>query len=313
MNSVSTTPGAPTRRPSTRPVTAALIACAAMVLLVIAPPSAVGARSSRLTAIELNRILSKAERSLGKAESAVRKTDPGRVSNLLRHVDEEMERFQTGSRLTELQQAFATGRSAAGGSNMQEAAAAVRRVRSILPTLSHYTVLRQAEFEGRVALRAADTDDADGYLAALDGLESAVLPTILAARVTGIREAIAHARDAMVRRDMETGRTEIASARRALDGLRLAGALSRTLFSLRIGSEMMDSSAVLAARDHLNRALKDLQKAVELTSDPLRADLNGAHERIKEIWKRLGRPQEGDLDVVLEVTQLIERTRQGLA
>ena len=301
-----------TRRRSTRPVAAASIACASMVLLVIAPATAAGAPSPRITANELDRILSKAEKSLGKAESAVRKTDPGRVSNLLRRADEEMARFQTGSRLTELERAFATGRSAAGGGNMEEAAEAVRRVRSILPTLSRYTVLRQAEFQGRMALRAADTDDADGYLAALDRLESAVLPTLLTAHITGFREAIARARDAMVRRDMETGRTEVASARQALDGLRLAGALSRTLFSLRIGSEMMDSSAMLAARVHLNRALKDLREAIELTSDPVRADLDGARERIEEIWKRLSRPREGDLDVVMEVTHLIERTREGL-
>ena len=181
---------------------------------------------SRLTATELDRILSKAEKSLEKAESAVRKTDPGRVSNLLRRVDEEMARFQTGSRLTELVQAFATGRSAAGGGNMEEAGEAVRRARLILPTLSDYMVMRQAEFEGRVALHSAELDDAEGYLVALDRLESAVLPTLLSARITEFREAIARGRDAMVRRDMETGRAEVASARQALDGLHLAGALS---------------------------------------------------------------------------------------
>ncbi len=300
-----------TRRRSLRIV--AWSACASLILLVIAPATAAGAPPSRLTATELDRILSKAEKSLEKAESAVRKTDPGRVSNLLRRVDEEMARFQTGSRLTELERAFATGRSAAGGGNMEEAGEAVRRARLILPTLSDYMVMRQAEFEGRVALHSAELDDAEGYLVALDRLESAVLPTLLSARITEFREAIARGRDAMVRRDMETGRTEVASARQALDGLHLAGALSRTLFSLRIGSEMMDSRAMIAARDHLNRALRDLRKAVEVASDPLRADLDGARERIEAVWKRLNRPQEGDLDAVLEVTQLIERSRQGLA
>ena len=300
-----------TRRRSLR--TVAWIACASVILFVIAPATAAGAPPSRLTATELDRVLSKAEKSLEKAERAVRKTDPGRVSNLLRRVDEEMARFQTSSRLTELERAFAAGRSAAADGNMEEAAGAVRRARSLLPTLSHYMVMRQAEFEGRVALRSAEMADVEGYLVALDRLESAVLPTLLSTRITEFREAIARGRDAMVRRDMETGRAEIESARQALDGLRLAGALSRTLFSLRISSEMMDSSATIAARDHLNRALKDLRKAVELASDPLRTDLDGARERIEAVWKRLSRPQEGDLDTVLEVTQLIERSRQGLA
>jgi len=309
MNAASVT--RPGRRRSLRPV--ALNACASLLLLMIAPATATGAQPSRLTAGELDRVLSKAEKSLEKAESAVRKTDPGRVSNLLRLVDEEMARFQTGSRLAELEQAFRAGRSAAGGGNMEEAAEAIRRARVILPTLSDYMVTRQAEFEGRAALQAADGADAEGYLAALDRLESAVLPTLLSARITEFRGAIARGRDAMVRRDMETGRAEVASARQALDGLRLAGALSRTLFSLRVGSEMMDSSAMIAARDHFNRALKDLRRAVELAPDPLRADLDGARERIEEIWKRLNRPQEGDLDAVLEITQLIERSREGLA
>ncbi len=287
-----------------------LIAALAIAAAAIAPSAPLA--SDPLSAGDLDRILGRADRSLGKAENAVRGSDPGRVSLLLQRVDEEMAQFESGSRLADLEAALESGRASADGGDLQGAAEAVRRARVVLPALSDYTETRQAEIESRGALRAAGANDADGYLAALERFETAVMPGVLVTRITEVREAIARARAAMVRRDMEAGRLEVDAARRALAGLRLAGALSRSLFSLRIGSEMMDDSALLAARDHLNRALRSLSTAIEFAPEDLRDDLDAARARVQAIRKRLGKPQDGDLDALREITGVIERTREAL-
>jgi hypothetical protein len=284
-----------------------------LILIGLALVRPAGAATEPLSASDLERALARAEKFLVKAESALRGTDAGRVSKLLHRVDGEMAEFERGSRLTDIESAFEGGRSAASGGDLEQGAAAVRRARSMLPTLADYTVIRQAEVESRLALRAAESEDADAFLEALERFELSLLPKILRARVTEVREAIDRARTAMVRQDMEAGREEVAAARRALNGLRLAGALSRALFALRIGSEMIGGSATLAAQDHLYRALRALATAVEVAPDALRTDLEEARGRVLEIAKRLSRPQEGDLEALLEVARLIENSRKGPA
>jgi hypothetical protein len=295
------------RRFASRPFLVA--ACLISIGLTLVRPA--GAAAERLSASELERVLSGAEKSLLKAENALRKTDAGRVSKLLRRVDEAMAQFESGSGLAEIDSAFEEARSAASSGDLQQAAAAVRRARSFLPSLADYTVTRQAEVESRSALIAAESGDTDAFLAALEDFELSVLPKILSARVTEIREAMDRGRTAMVRRNMEGGREEVAAARRALNGLHLAGALSRTLFALRISSEMMMGSATLAAQDHLYRALRALGTAVEAAPDGLRAELDGTRGRLREISKRLGRPQEGDLEAVQEAARQIEASREA--
>src|SRR5438552_3670364 len=83
---------------------------------------------------------------------------------------------------------------------------------------------------------AAEAGDATACAAALDRFAASILAPVLSARLREARQAIGRARTAMVRNDMAMGRTEVGAARRALDGLRYAGALSRALFALQIGS-----------------------------------------------------------------------------
>jgi hypothetical protein len=262
---------------------------------------------------DLRDLIEKAETVLGRAEDATRGKDPGRVSLMLKRADDLIGEFQAASRLEDLHGALDAARRGARGNDLAGAAAALRRARSLLPALADYVVTRQAEESGRTAIAAAEGGDAPGCLRAIDRLESSVLGTVLLARLGEARQAIGRARAAMVRRDMATGRAEVEAARRAIDGLHYCGALSRALFALRIGSELLRDGASVAARDQVQRASRDLRLAAGLAPEPGRQAIEETRAGVLEVWRRINRPLAGDSERLEEAARQVETIRTALA
>lgn len=246
------------------------------------------------TSSDLEKILERAEGAARKAADAVGGRDPGRVSRFLQRVDQELERFTDVSRLEALQAALATARREAEAGRLDGAGEAVREARQILPILSDYTVTRQAEVGGRLALLAAGRKDDGAFLEALDTLEAAILPATLLAHLRGAREATTRGRKAMARRDAKGGAAAIADLQGFLQGLRYAGALSRALFALRVGSELLREDALLAAKDQIRRSLGDLKLAIATAPESQRGALEEVRRRTFDVWKRMTRPEEED-------------------
>jgi hypothetical protein len=265
------------------------------------------------TQADLRDSLDRAGRTINKAEDALRGKDPARVSLLLRRTDEQLARFQETSGLETLQAALASARAAAREGQWAAAVAAVQRARAVGPGLADFAVTRQAEVAGRAALSAAERQDGPRCLEALDDLERAVLPAVLLSRVREAREAIARGRAVMVRRDMQAGIAEVAAARQALDGLTYAGALSRALFALTIASELLAERASLAARDQIQKGLRDLKLAVEQAPEPRRAALQAARDEAFGLWKRINRPLDGDAAKLAEIARTVESIRSQQA
>ena len=260
---------------------------------------------------DLDRHLEKAEKALGRAEGAVRGHDPGRVSLLLKRVDDEAAQFETLSRIQDFAAAVAAARDAARGGNFAAVAEAMNRARALLPGLADYVVLREAEMAVRAALAAAEKGDASEALPAIDRFERAILPAVLLRRLGEAHEAVARARAAMVRRDMPGGAREIAAIRSAFNGLRFAGALSRAVFGLGIGSELMEQGALIAARDQVQHALRDLRTAQELSSGHVPDGLDQAVASTAEVWRRSTRPEKDDPGRLLEARRTVEAIRAG--
>ncbi len=288
----------------------ALPAALALALALLAAPEA-GAAGPAAGPADLQRIVERADKALDKAEGAVRGRDPGHVSLLLKRVDDELAGLQEASRLEALAAAIDAARDAARAGDLQASAGSIQRCRGLYPPLSDYVVLRQAEESSRSALRAAQSGDAQGCLEAIDRFDASVLPRVLLKRIQEGRQGVARARTAMVRSDMKGGAEEVAGIRRALDGLRYAGALSRAVFGLGLGSELLQQGALVAARDQVQRALRDLRVAGELGSGrDGSAALEQARSAAEEVWRRITRPQEGDAARLLDARQAIDAIRR---
>jgi len=274
-------------------------------------PAATRPAARRLTPAELRSSLDKADKYLGQSERLVRGDDPGRVSLTLARADEELTRFQEGSALLPLQRAFEDARRAARVSDMGAAGVAVRRARDLMGAVSEFTVLRQTEEASRTAQRAADSMDGPELVAALDRFEAAVLAPVLLARLRESREAISRARQAMVHRNMPEGRNQVAAARRALDGLEYAGALSRASFSLSIGAELLGSDSVIAGRDQVQKAARELRRAVEAAPDKdTRTAVEEARVTATEVWKRSGRASRNAAAQLVDLAARVEALRR---
>jgi hypothetical protein len=245
------------------------------------------------------------------------------VSLFLLQSDEHLEHFQAASGLEALVKALQEARAAAGeaaaavgadaavadGPDLEEAAAAVRRARDLMTPVAEYTVLRQGAEAGYAALRAAGARDRPGFLAALDRLEAATLVPVLLARLREARDGISRGRLAMVRRDMKEGRAQVAAARRACDGLEYAGALSRASFALSVGSELLASDSVIAARDQIQKALRDLKRAAAAAPVGQQAALEQARAEADEIWKRSGRSSAAEAGKLADIARKVETVR----
>ena len=291
---------------------AAIPATAVPAAAPAAAPAARGApaRAPALaTPAELRSILEKAGKTLAKSEGALRGSDPGEVSLLLARSDEHLERFQAASGLEALVKAIQQARAAAEESDMTAAAAAVRRARDLMTPVAEYTVLRQGAEAGHAALRAAGARDRPGFLAALDRLEAATLVPVLLARLREARDGISRGRLAMVRRDMKEGRAQGAAARRACDGLEYAGALSRASFALSVGSELLASDSIIAARDQIQKALRDLRRAAASAPVGQQAALEQARAEAAEVWKRSGRSSAAEAVKLADIARKVETVR----
>jgi hypothetical protein len=319
-------------------------AAAAAVLALVAVSVAAGPAAPAATApaapavnlatpTQLRSILEKAGKALAKAEDALRGSDAGEVSLFLLRSDEYLEHFQAASGLEALVKALQearaaagvgdttaaggsdaaaaaeTGASAADGPAPAAAAAAVRRARDLMTPVAEYTVLRQGAEAGHAALRAAGARDRPGFLAALDRLEAATLAPVLLARLREARDGISRGRLAMVRRDLKEGRTQVAAARRACDGLEYAGALSRASFALSVGSELLASASIIAARDQIQKALRDLRRAAASAPVGQQAALEQARAEAAEVWKRSGRSSPAEAVKLADIARKVEAVR----
>ena len=271
------------------------------------PPRAPAARPA--TPAELRSTLQRAQKALARAEDAARGKDPGEVSLHLLRTDEFLERFQSGSGLEALAAALQAARAAADGSDLTAAGAAVRRARDLMTPVSEYTVLRQGVEAGHAAQRAAGAFDRPEFLAALDRLEKATLAPVLLARLKEAREGISRARLAMVKRDMEGGRAQVAAARAACDGIEYAGALSRASFALSVGAELLASNSVIAGRDQIQKATRELRRAAEVAPALQRALLELARIEASEVWKRSGKASGVEAAKLADIARRVETVR----
>lgn len=258
---------------------------------------------------ELRDSLEKAEKFLGKAERALSNRNPGRVSTLLRGADEALSRLERQSGLEPLVETLAAARTAAMARDPEGADAAIRRARSLMPALADYTVTRQAEIAFRAARTAFAAADPDGQLEALDKMESAILAPILLAHLRSAREAISRGRAAMVRRDMSIGEEEVTAAQRSLGALRYAGSLSRALFALRMGSELLADGVGVAARDHVRKGIREVRDAIELAPDGQLDDLKSARDELEDVWRRMSRPKPEDAERLASIALTMESVR----
>ena len=257
----------------------------------------------------LRSILDKADSALAQAEKAVKGKDPGKVSLYLARVDELLVSFQDESGLAELARSFDVARAAARASEWTGAASAVRRASALMAPLSDYVVLRQAAESSRAARSAADAHDLTTFLESLDRFDASVLAPVMLARVREARDAIARARRAMVYNNMQDGRQRIAEVRRALSGLFHAGALSRVVFALSIGAEMLEAGSVISAKDQLQKALRDLKLAAETAPEEVRPALEQTRATISDIWKRASRATPDDVKRAAELARTVDAIR----
>ncbi len=262
---------------------------------------------------DLERHLEKADNALGRAEGAAKGRDPGRVSLLLKRIDDELGIFEVNARLAPLAGAIDGARTAARRDDLPAAQALLQRARSLYPPLADYAVLQQTEEASRAALRAAEGGDGVECLAAIDRFEASLRPALLLKRVAEARQAIARTRLAMVRNDMKTGAAELRAARQAIDGLRYAGALSRVQYALRVGVDLLEQQARLAARDQVRKALRSLRVAADLGAHGSDAsDLAAARDTVTEVWRRMMRAQDDAAHRLLEAAKTVEAIRRRL-
>lgn len=268
------------------------------------PPSA-----ATLTPSALRSILEKTDKTLAQAEKTVKGKDPGKVSLYLARVDELLVSFQEGARLAELAKSFDEARAAAGAEEWTRAASAVRRASALMNPLSDYVVLRQSAESSRAALLAADSHDLAGFQKSLDRFDASILAPVMLARVREARDAIGRARQAMVYNNMPNGQARIGEVRRALSGLFHAGALSRSVFALAIGAEMLEAGSIISAKDQLQRALRDLKLAAETGPQEVRPALEEARATTSDIWKRASRATPDDVKRTAELARGVDAIR----
>jgi hypothetical protein len=259
---------------------------------------------------ELRDSLEKAEKYLGKAERALSRRNPGRVSTLLRGADEALSRLERQSGLEPLVEVLTAARTAATARDLEAADAAMRRARALMPALADYTVTRQAEIAFRAARSAVAAADRDRHIEAIGQMESAILAPTLLAHLRSAREAISRGRAAMVRRDVSIGKEELAAARRSLGALRYAGALSRALFALRMGSELLADGVGVATREHVRKGLREMRAAIELAPKERLDDLKSARDELEAVWGRMSRPKPEDAEKLDAIARAVESARR---
>jgi hypothetical protein len=113
----------------------------------------------------------------------------------------------------------------------------------------------------------------------------------------------------MVKHDMEGGRAQVAAARAACEGIEYAGALSRASFALSIGSELLASRSVIAGRDQIQKATRELRRAAEVAPDPQRALLDQARAEAAEVWKRSAKASAVEAPKLADIARRVETIR----
>lgn len=275
-------------------------------------PGAADPPSTPVSPADLRDRYAKAEKALRHASDAIDHHDPGRVSLLLAHADEELTAFESGSGVGSLIAAIAATRSAVGRDDWAGAGTALRAGRAGMVSLSDYSVPRSAEVAFRAAQTALSVPDRDGALAALNRLEAATLAPALQSRLRAAHEAVARGRTMMVRNDMKGGRTEVDAARAAVNAIAYIGALSGARYGLMVAAELLRDRALLAARDQSQKGLRDLRAAIEVAPEAAKPALAGAQTDATEVWRRINHAEPGDADRFAAASEAIETVRQQL-
>jgi hypothetical protein len=265
--------------------------------------------AAAMTPSALRSTLDKTDRTIAQAEKAVTGKDPGKVSLYLARVDELLVSFQDDTRLADLAKSFDQARASARASEWPGAASAVRRGSALMTPLSDYVVLRQAAESSRAALQAADAHDLTAFLDSVDRFDASILAPVMLARVREAREAIGKARQAMVHNNMPDGQKRIGEVRRAMNGLFHAGALSRAVFALSIGAEMLETGSAISAKDQLQRALRDLKLAADTGPQEVRPTLEETRTTTADIWKRVSRATPDDAKRTAELARTVDAIR----
>ncbi len=277
-----------------------------------APATKAPPHAERLTATALRDRFEKIQKGLDKAQDATDGTDAGRVSLLLQRADELILEFEAGSGLDVVIAALAASRTAATQGDFGAARADLRRGRESLRSLSDYSVARPLEIAYRSADQALEDQSPQEFAAAVDRLEATVLPRYLHDRLADARAAIARGRQAMVRRDMKTGRKEIDAARIAMGRLDYASALSQARYACIVGAELAQENAYLVAREQMQDGLRQMARALRRAPEADVEPLNEAQAAVAEVWRRLSKPQPGDPEKVAKAAGSIETLRQRL-
>ncbi|HKB08005.1 MAG TPA: hypothetical protein VKF61_07005 [Candidatus Polarisedimenticolia bacterium] len=296
-----------TDRGPRRAATGRAIAFSLAVALLAAPWSPLTA--APMTPSALRSILDKTDGTLAQAEKAVKGKDPGKVSLYLARVDELLVEFQEGAGLADLAKSFDSARAAAQASEWAGAASAVRRASALMAPLSDYVVLRQAAESSRAAVAAAEAHDLAAFTESLDRFDASILAPVMLTRVREARDAVAKARQAMVKNNMPDGQKRIGEVRRALSGLFHAGALSRVVFALSIGAEMLEAGSVISAKDQLQKALRDLKLAAETAPEDVRPVLEQTRATTSDIWKRASHATPDDVKRIGELARTVDAIR----
>jgi hypothetical protein len=295
----------------------AILLAAAGVLLAApattppAPPVP-SAAPKRLGPGDLRAQFEKAEKSLHKAGKALDGHDAGRVSLLLKRADDEIGRFEDGSGLAVYVASVKAARDAADRNDLAAAGDALKRAKAAVASLTDYTVPRAAEVAYRSAMGAVEEKNTDDFLASLGHMEGATRAPVLLARLGDARAALARARTMMVRNDFKGGRKEVAAAGAALDTIVYAGTLSRSSFGLLAGSELLGERSFLAARDQVQKGLKNLSRALEIAPQADREDLDWARGEAVTVWQRINHPEADDPGRLEAASQRLETVRQRL-
>ncbi|HET6278769.1 MAG TPA: hypothetical protein VFG08_08300 [Candidatus Polarisedimenticolia bacterium] len=294
-----------------RPRRTPLLPALAALLIFAGWPATADEAKDPVKPSELRKVLLKVEKRLLKIEEALEEGDSGQVSTLLRLADEDLVRFLDGSGLESLLAMLARARQAVGEPEMRGAQEALRAIRAGLNPLSDYVVRRDAEVAYLAASRAVATTDLTAYTEALRQLDAAILAPLLMGRIKQARDAFAGGRAAMVGRNMEAGRSEVEAARAAIEGLRLAAALSQAVFGLEIAAEFIAEGHGMAARDQLRGGARALREAVTVAPQELQADLRQADEDVWGILDRLAKPLPEDPGTLVGALEMVEALRTG--
>jgi hypothetical protein len=252
------------------------------------------------------------QKLLRKATDAIQTKDLSRASFLLERSDEELARFEGGSNVGRYLASLDMARKESETGNLPAAAGALRSARAALPPIGDYTVARSVEVAYRAALQASEAGEAGLFQDGVRQMDEATLAGPIATDCRGIREATARARKAVGRNDMAQARKEIDAASALWTRLDYGGMLTRARSGLLLASELLRDGAFLAARDQVQRGLRELSDALESAPEADKETLTTAQEEARTVWRRMSKAEKDDPERLALASDRVETLRRAL-